>query len=461
MAAAPSTDGLLNPGAHRARGLADDSAVLQAILRAEDAWLAAQAEVGLLENGDAARQAFGTVAGRLASPATVEELAAGAESGGNPAIGIVATLQRGLREDGAFDASRAVHRGLTSQDVLDTALMLVAGEAIEVGLASLRQARARLAELSEDHAADLCLARTLTQPAVPSTAGLRIANWVGALDEAATAFPLDLPLQCGGAGGTRAALAEFAGEQTDGLVDAWAGQLGLRETPAPWHTRRQTVLGLASGLAGVIAAGSRIARDVLGGARAEAREFTVRRGGSSSALPLKSNPILAVLLHRAGIEAPGALATVAAAAGEFVDERPDGAWHAEWPALTRLLRTFVVATGQLDDLAAGLVVHPDRMLANLRAAGESIVAERLGYALDGVIAPESMARALAGTTGSLRDAIAAALQDSPADAAELVDLDELFDPAHYLGRSRQLQRRILETDSPLNEASGTSSNARH
>lgn len=461
----PGTFGLLNPGMHRARGLVDDFALLQAILHAERAWIEAQVDTGLVADGraclesfDAATQALGWAPRPV--PQALEDLAAGAESGGNPVIGIVAALRRALEDDEALEAARALHRGLTSQDVLDTALMLLAAGSIEVGLASLAQARARLAEIAEDHAAVLCLARTLTQPAVPMTAGLKIATWVGVLDDAARQLPTDLPLQYGGAGGTRAAGAEFAGEVLDDLLAAWARRLDLRDPIAPWHTRRAPILALASALTGVVTGASRIARDVLEGARSG--ELSLRRGGGSSAMPQKSNPTLAVLLHRSGIQAPGALSTVASAGAEFVDERPDGAWHAEWLALATLLQLFVTSASQLDDLAAGLQVHPDRMRSHLVAAGQEVVTERLTYALDGRLSRAELTQAAADARAkgtSLRDAVAVALERSKGSSS--VDLDALFDPANYLGRSRQLQRRLLEADSPLNEGARQGSAPRH
>ncbi|MYM20654.1 hypothetical protein GSY69_11960, partial [Brevibacterium sp. 5221] len=364
------------------------------------------------------------------------ELAAAAAAGGNPVIPWLAAARERVA---GLDRSTALHAGLTSQDVMDSALMLLAQDALEAVAARAADAVGALAALAARERGTLCLARTLTQPALPTTAGLRIAQWAAGLDAARQriAALLPLPVQAGGAAGTQAGYGLVA-QPAEALAAALAAELGLADPGAPWQTNRQPVLDLAVACAGIAAAGQRIAGDVLIGARPEVGELAESGGGESSAMPQKSNPTVSVLLHRTGIQAPGALATIASAVGASIDDRADGAWHAEWPALRALLLDALTASRLLAELAAGLRVDAARMGANLEAAGPGVVGERLVHALRGRATRAQIQAALAAPNP----------QSALAALAGGADLAALLDPAGYTGRAEALTDRILHTLAP-------------
>ena len=236
------------------------------------------------------------------------------------------------------------------------------------------------------------VARSLAQHSLPSTFGLRAANWLDGLGQAAdrlAAAVADLPVQWGGAAGTLASLsghvdrahrAGTLGPEVTAftLVEDLAAELGLAAPAGPWDTNRMAVTGVAAALADVVAACGKIANDVLTSARIENGELgeplAAGRGGSS-AMPHKQNPVLSVLIRSAALSAPGLAARVYTAAGAADDERPDGAWHAEWPALRRLLRVAGGTAALTRELVSGLRVHEDRMRRNLELTGPLLVSE--------------------------------------------------------------------------------------
>lgn len=294
----------------------------------------------------------------LEVPDHLEWLSNEAEIGGNPVIALVELLR---------DQDPAVHRGLTSQDVVDSALMRMSEAAVASLLADLRGAIGRLADLAAAHRDTPMVARTLTQHAVPTTFGFRVAAWLTAvLDAEAQLDDLDFPDQLGGAAGTRAAMVELGVEVPAGVPR--------------WHTTRASVTRLGDALAAATDACARIANDVVTMSRPEIGELSEGAGGGSSTMPGKANPVLSVLVRRAALTTPQLAATLHLAAAQQVDDRADGGWHAEWATLRDLVRRTLVAASQTDDLVAGLQVHADRMAATLAAAGDSVLAEQRSMA---------------------------------------------------------------------------------
>lgn len=375
--------GLLTPGADLGPGspaaVTDDVAVLRAMLRAEAAWV----RVLVRHRGGArggvpgAEHGLDAVVERLAGPDDAAlDLAtrvARASGGGNPVIPLVAAL----REAAGPDLAPLVHAGLTSQDVLDTALVLMLRDAARDAGADLARAVTVTARLAGDHRGRPALGRTLAQAAVPTTLGARFAGWLQGLG-AARAFLAEtaevLPLAYGGAAGELSGVSDLA----DGdpvadcdpfaLVEAWGDELGLPVGPGPWHVARTPVVRHAGALAEVCAALGKVANDVLQGVRpgvGELREPAAPGRGASSAMAHKRNPVLSVLVRRSAIAAPHLTAQVLAAAGLAVDERSDGAWHAEWPALQQLARHTVAAAHAAAELLEGLEVDADAVARNL------------------------------------------------------------------------------------------------
>ncbi|PJK19578.1 3-carboxy-cis,cis-muconate cycloisomerase [Mycolicibacterium goodii] len=385
---------LLWPGDHRAGVLMSDRALLDAMVAVEDAWLNL-----LVDAGQAPATARADLTSLTAAD-DIEAVAADAEADGNPVVGLVALL----RDRAGGEAARWLHRGLTSQDVIDTALMMCLRDALGVIRDELTANVRVLVELIETHRDDAMLARTLTQPALPSTVAVKFANWLcGVVDAADTLAALPpLPVQAGGAAGTLAAATELLGSPDAAVTatDALAEALGL--VPArPWHTTRAIVTRTGDALIGCCDACGHIAADVATGSRSEIGEFAEGTGGGSSTMPHKHNPVLSVLIRRAALTAPALGATLHAASAASVDERSDGGWHAEWATLRTLSRRTVVAVRQTGDLLADLHLDAERARANLAAAGDLLAEQRVMSELVGR-APRSD---YLGAAGHLVDAI--------------------------------------------------------
>ncbi|WP_375489844.1 lyase family protein [uncultured Jatrophihabitans sp.] len=366
---------LLWPGDNRAGEIFADGAVLDAMVATEAAWLSA-----LVDAGIAPRSAT-TESLAVVGPDDAARVAAEAEAGGTPVAPVLALLRARL---GGHEAATWLHRGLTSQDVLDTALMICARDAVAQLRPALQTQTAALAELADAHRNTPMIARTLTQHAVPTTFGVKVATWLhGLLDAVADLDALRFPVQLGGAAGTRAALFELAtlagcadpADTVDAVVTRTAQALDL-DPAAPWHTTRAPVTRIGDALVRCTDAWGHIANDVLVLGRPELGELTEPSGGGSSTMPQKANPVLAVLLRRAALTAPGVGMQLHVASASAVDERPDGGWHAEWQPLQLLARHAVSAAAQATELITSLRVHPDRMQANLAASLPGALAER-------------------------------------------------------------------------------------
>lgn len=370
---------LLWPGDERAGTLMSDAAVLEAMLRVEQAWLDALVAAQIAPRS--------TPLTGLVGLDDLEGLAHGAEAGGNPVIGLV----RLLRERVPDDVAPWVHRGLTSQDVLDSALVLCARDALEATLGSARDQLSSLMRLADEHRDTVMAGRTLTQHAVPTTFGLKAAEWLRSVLDIACDLEREragLPVQLGGAAGTRAALAELAhragGEPPERTVrqvtDAVARELGLHES-GPWHSRRRPITRVGDALIAANDAWGHIANDVLTLSRPEIGELSEPAGGGrggSSTMPHKVNPVLSVLIRRAALTAPGLGATLHLAAASADDDRPAGSWHAEWATVRDLARRTVVAAEHTALLVQGLTVHRERMRRTAETAESDLLAEARG-----------------------------------------------------------------------------------
>jgi 3-carboxy-cis,cis-muconate cycloisomerase len=390
---------LLWPGDHRAGDAMTDVAFLHAMTRVEQAWLRALAESGIAPSAVSIEVS--------ATDADVEEIANAAEQQGNPAIPLVALLRQRLDSAGHHDAAAWLHRGLTSQDVIDTAMMICARDAVVRIDAELAGQVQVLATLVEQHRSTVMVARTITQPAVPTTFGAKAATWLHAALDAADAFAaLRFPLQLGGAAGTLAGLVELGGlERTRRCRDLLGRELNL-PVVSPWHTRRTAITRIGDAAVTATDAWGRIANDVLVLGRPEIGELAEGVGGGSSTMPNKSNPVMSVLIRRAALAAPQLAATLHLAAAEQVDERADGAWHVEWQTLALLLRRTLIAAGQTTSLLTGLRVDGEQMARRLTQLSHDVHAEQRALAdlagrrpattYDGIIADlvdEALARA--------------------------------------------------------------------
>ncbi|OBH85372.1 lyase family protein [Mycobacterium sp. E2989] len=362
---------LLWPGDHRAGEHMTDRALLQSMVAVESAWLDA-----LVAEKLAPPACGGADLPMLLTANDCESLAVAAEDGGNPVVGLVELL----RQRAAPEVAPWIHRGLTSQDVLDTAVMLGVREVVGELAAQLRGQVSTLTELAALHRSTPMVARTLGQHAAPTTFGAKAAGWLnGVVDAFEGLSELVVPAQIGGAAGTLAATTELAAllaggadpaGVSAGLAHSAATALGLA-VRMPWHTTRTPVTAAADAFVGCTDSWGRIAADVITLTRPEIGELGEpgggKRGGSSS-MPHKRNPVLSILIRRTALSGPQLAATLHTAAALANDERPDGAWHAEWDTLRILARRTMVAGSQCRELLAGLTVHADRMYENLEAA---------------------------------------------------------------------------------------------
>jgi len=381
------------PGDHRAGDHFTQETFRQAMIAVEVVWLDTLARHGI------APAAARADLGGLIEPYHEEYLVEETEAGGNPVIGLVNLLRSAL-EDEQPAAATWLHRGLTSQDVLDTAVMLMAQDAVGQLQAEIRGQAERLAALALAHRGTVMVGRTLTQHAVPTTFGLKVAQWLtGVLDAYDALGALSFPVQVGGAAGTVAALAELGGDPTTLIADV-GRQLGL-DPAVPWHTVRTPVTRLADALVACTDAWGHLASDVLALSRPEIGEVSEGAGGGSSTMPDKHNPVLSVLVRRAALTTPQLAATLHLTAALQVDERADGAWHAEWATLRDLVRRTLVAASHAFDLAAELQVHADRMTATLGAARNTVLAEQKKMA---ELAGHTPTAAYVGEAGTFVDA---------------------------------------------------------
>jgi 3-carboxy-cis,cis-muconate cycloisomerase len=366
--------GLLTPGSHRASAVVDDAAFVDAMVRVEVAWVRALAHVGAIEAASAAAIAEATTGLDL----DLAALGAATEAAGNPVVPLVTRLREACGDQPAADL---IHRGLTSQDVLDTALILLAREALLHVRDDLLSTAQTLSTLAEEHRHTVMAGRTLTQHATPITFGLKAARWLdGILDALATveSTTQELPAQCGGAAGTLALAGEVAGDPV-GVARAFAAELALDWPGLPWHTNRAPITRIGGALVATCDAVGALASDVALLSRpefGEVREGSVLGRGGSSTMPHKRNPVLSILVRSAALQAPFLGAQLHLAAGLALDERPDGAWHSEWPALRRLLEITATATSQAAELAAGLDVNTDAMAKRAAGASSDLLAER-------------------------------------------------------------------------------------
>ncbi|RSS80763.1 lyase family protein [Streptomyces sp. WAC06614] len=463
--------GLLSPvrAGTPAEAATSDTAWLQAMLDAEAALARAQARLGTLPH----RAAQVITAAADARRLDLRALALAARETANPVVGLVAAFTRVVAEDDPA-AAEYVHRGSTSQDVLDTATMLVAARTLKLLRADLLRTAGSLADLAAEHRDTVQAGRTLALHAVPTTFGLKAAGWRHLLLDAVQRIDrLRLPVSLGGAAGTLAGYLEYARidgtDRADGtdaghapagpgpddydaqLAAAFAGETGLCAPALPWHALRTPVADLGAVLAHAAGALGKFAVDVLALARTETAEVAEpgpAGRGASSAMPHKRNPVLATLVRSAALMVPALAATLAQALVSE-DERSAGVWHSEWHTLREALRLTGGAAHTAAELAAGLTVDADRMRANLGLTGSLLVTERIAAVLAprlGKAAARQLlteASATAHSTGTpLSDVLAADSRLHGVIGPE--ELRDLLEPAHYTGAAGPLTDRALK-----------------
>jgi 3-carboxy-cis,cis-muconate cycloisomerase len=418
------------------RDAVSDRAWLQAMLDFEAALAAAEAEAGVIP-AEAAQAIAAACRAEGFDPAAIGAAGRGA---GNPAAPLVSALT----ETVGGETAGYVHWGATSQDVTDSAAMLIASRALALVEAELDGVAAGCAALAKRHRDTPMVARTLMQQALPTTFGLKAAGWlVGVLGARARLTELRgrLPAQFGGAAGTLAPL----GDQGAAIAEDVATRLGLAVPALPWHTDREPVAELGGALALAAGALEKLALDVVLMSQTEVAEVAEPAGegrGGSSTMPQKRNPVGSALAIACARRVRGAAGVLLAAMAQE-HERAAGAWQSEWEPLGEALALTGGAAAHAREVVEGLEVHPDRMRANLDASGGQTQAENVMFALAGELGRSEAKRLVAEASqqgGDLGDALKAG------QAGQLLSGEQInraLDPTAYLGSAGAFVDRAL------------------
>jgi 3-carboxy-cis,cis-muconate cycloisomerase len=427
------------------RATFSDARRIQGMLNFEAALARAEARVGMIPP-----EAAEAIAARCqVERFDLSEIARATAKAGNPAIPLIAVLTEQVASENA-EAARYVHWGATSQDAMDTGLMLQLRDALDTLDGDLARLARACATLAEATAGTPMAGRTWLQQASPTTFGLKVAGWLSAINRHRQRLrrlrPRVLVVQLGGSVGTLAGFGALGIEVAAALAD----DMGLALPDIPWHAERDrvaevaTTLGLLAGTLGKMARDtSLLAQTEVG----EAFEPDEPGKGRSSTLPQKRNPVGASVALAAATRVPGLVATMLAAMPQE-HERGLGGWQAEWETLPEVACLTAGALAQMTQVVESMELDSDRMRANLDLTHGVICAEAVALALALSVGKseahrlvrEASHRALTQQT-PLREALAA----MPEVTARLSgdDLDRLCDPASVTGPAERLIQRVL------------------
>jgi 3-carboxy-cis,cis-muconate cycloisomerase len=419
---------------------------LRAMLDAEGALALAQARAGLIP---------GQTAETIVSCCEVdrydpEEIGRRGRAQGNPVPPLVRALTEAVSEI-SEDAASHVHKGATSQDIMDTAAILVSRQALGLILTEVEGVAAACARLADTHRDTMMPGRTLLQQALPTTFGSKAAGWLVSMLEARNRLSAvreaGLAVQLGGAVGTLASL----GPGGTRVLGEFARELDLVEPVVPWHADRSRIAELGGALSLVAGALGKISQDIILMAQTEVGEAAEPAGegrGGSSTLPHKRNPILSVIAVANSRRVFDLSHTLQLAMiGEH--ERAAGAWHSEWEALSDALALTGGAAAAVMEVTEGLEVYPEKMLENLNATGglllaenvTTVAAERLGRLEAHDLVEKASHRAL-----ESREPLREELLSEPGLDGVLSgeEIGAALDPAGYLGSAGEFVDRALE-----------------
>lgn len=421
-----------------------DNSVLQAMLAFETALARAEAKVGIIPKGAAdAIEAAAKEGGFDAS-----ELARRGLRAGTIAIPFVKALTEKVNSKDS-NSSGFVHWGATSQDVTDTALVLLLKRAHSLIFADLARLEAALSQMSERHKDTVMLGRTLLQPAPPITFGLKAGGWLGAVRRSRVrldrAFQETAVLQFGGASGTLAAL----GDKGLPVGRALADELGLAYPDAPWHTQRDRLATFVTTCAVLTGSLGKMARDISLMMQTEISEAAEPGGegrGGSSTMPNKQNPIASVLTLAAAHRVPGLVASFLFSMVQE-HERAAGGWQAEWPTVAAVVEATGLAAASMAEAAGGLSVSGERMRANINGTKGVVFAERAAMLLVPALGRDA-AHELIQKASQLSVKEKRRFSEVLAEMPEVVrvldkqTLRAMEDPAEYLGVAEQFRIRL-------------------
>jgi 3-carboxy-cis,cis-muconate cycloisomerase len=403
-----------------------DGVVLRYMLDFEAALARAEARVGVIPASAAAAISAAAVPDGFDVAGLVRQ----SLRSGTPAIPLVRMLTERVRARDAV-AAGFVHWGATSQDVTDTALVLLLGQCRRVLEADHQRVLRGLRRISNEHANTVMMGRTLLQPAPPVTFGLKAAGWLGAVrrgwSRVASRFEESAYLQFGGASGTLAAL----GDRGVAVSEALAEELSLKCPDAPWHGHRDRLAALMAALGIYTGSLGKMALDIALLMQFEVGEAAEPGGdgrGGSSTMPHKRNPTACMLAIAAARRTPGLVAN--SLTGMLQEhERGLGGWQAEWSTVQAIVQSAGVALESMAEVAEGLTVDAARMRRNMKATHGAIFAEK---------AMMLLAREMG------RDAAHGVVQESVRKSGSPPDLPGLREPEDYLGSAEAFRLRLLE-----------------
>jgi 3-carboxy-cis,cis-muconate cycloisomerase len=425
--------------------LLSDEALIEAMLRFESALAATQADLGIVP------QKAASVIGNCCSVQffDVNDLLRSAERDGNPAIPLVKAIGKQVAAMDP-DATKYVHMGATSQDVIDTGLMLCTKRALELVIADLAGIEERLINLVERQRRTFLPGRTLLQHARPISFGLKAAGWLDGIARCRRMLQQDaatsLAVQFGGAVGSLAA----SGPKGLEILDALARKLDLPTPEVPWHTQRDRIgrLGMDLALAGTALA--KMAQDVVLLMQTEVAELAEdlgSGGGGSSTLPHKQNPIAPTKILANAKRIP-ALAAALLTSMVHEHERSAGGWHAEWVVFPEIVRAVGGSAAHALELVSGLQIHPDRMRANIDLTNGLIFAENISIELAKSLGKSAAHGLVTRTSQKARQSglhLRKVLEDDPT-VKNLLDsdgFDRLFSPEHGEELTDELINRVI------------------
>jgi 3-carboxy-cis,cis-muconate cycloisomerase len=424
-----------------------DQGRVQAMLDFEAALARAEARVGLVPASAVAPIAAACDAALYDFAALGEAIA----TAGNSAIPLVKALGKQIAATDA-EAERYVHLGATSQDVMDSGLVLQLRQALVLIERELAQLADSLAVQAQRFATTPLAGRTWLQHATPVTLGMKIAGWLGAVTRSRQRLqelkPRLLVLQFGGASGTLAAL----GQHALPIAEALAEELQLRLPEQPWHTQRDRIVEFGAVLGLIAGSLGKFGRDIsllMQTEAAEVFEPAAPGKGGSSTMPHKRNPVGAAVLIGAATRVPGLVSTLFSAMPQE-HERSLGLWHAEWETLPEICCLVSGSLQQARLLADGLEVDAERMGRNLELTQGLVLAEAVSIVLAQRVGRDTAHHLL---EQCCKRAVAeqrhlrAVLGDEPQVTAQLssAELDDLLNPAHYLGQAHVwVERAVAE-----------------
>ncbi len=414
-----------------------DASIVQAMLDFEAALARAEARVGVIPYS--AAEAITRLARAEAfDSAQFAQLAQHSLRAGTMSIPLLRELTDRVRSADP-ESAKFVHWGATSQDVADTAIVLLLRRARTILAADNSRVLEALRLASDQHAATVMLGRTLLQPAPPITLGLKIAGWFGALRRGWTrlesAFEETMIVELGGASGTLAAL----GEKGVAVRAALATELQLQNADAPWHAHRDRLAAVICGCGIYTGSLAKMARDVSLLMQGEVGEVAEPGGdgrGGSSTMPHKRNPTGCSLTLAAAHRVPGLVAGFLFGMAQE-HERGAGGWQAEWATIARVIEDTGLALASMTEVAEGLTVDASRMRANLDATGGLIFAERAMMLLGPRMGRDAAHKLLEEATRHAK------VVDILSEFLSSEEIRELNTPESYLGSAETFRKQLL------------------